>query len=343
MGRMPCLGMAALLLSGIPVTAASQDQTSPLAPLAFLAGSCWQATLPGGQGIDQHCFDWDEHGMRLRDRHTVRDARSTYRGESVYHFDAARGSIVFSYQASDGTAGQGTAVPIAEGLEFPAHRYRTGDRETEVRSRWRRVAPDRYGVHTEVRKGDAWTDLWRVEYIRSGPTTGAAAPLAPELEALKPLLGTWAPPAEDVSARPELTAYRQVLTPGGHAGLVQVREGYRLGLADAPAVEGLIAWHPLQEALVFSAKHVQGWVFEGRYAVGADGRLQRTYDVSYPRNRELIPEPALDGWTRRFREIYTLAAPDRLDVQLDIWKDGAWRPFGTTGGRYRLVRVDGGR
>jgi hypothetical protein len=57
---------------------------TPLAPLAFLAGSCWTGEFAEGGSFDRHCFEGAYDGKFLRDVHVVTGKRGPYGGESLY-------------------------------------------------------------------------------------------------------------------------------------------------------------------------------------------------------------------------------------------------------------------
>ena len=56
---------------GWSAAAQAPEASSPLAPLAFLAGHCWKGPFPDGKRHDEHCFEWFYDGKFLRDRHVV--------------------------------------------------------------------------------------------------------------------------------------------------------------------------------------------------------------------------------------------------------------------------------
>src|SRR5947209_20626453 len=102
------------LAAALPAAPASAADglAAELQPFAFLAGSCWRATLPGGQMTDTHCFTSMLGGRFLRDRHRINGA--AYAGETIYRWDAAAGRIRWDYYASDGMLMSGTAAAGAE-------------------------------------------------------------------------------------------------------------------------------------------------------------------------------------------------------------------------------------
>jgi len=141
-----------------------------LQPLAFLVGSCWRGSFPGGAQTDTHCFTQTPDGHTLRDRHVVAGAAAPYSGVTFYRWDAAAGSLKYDYLASDGSYSDGAVRPTADGLDFPEGVYRAPDGvESGVRSAWTRDGADAYSVHTELRQGESWQTILRLRMVRVGP------------------------------------------------------------------------------------------------------------------------------------------------------------------------------
>lgn len=152
-------------------TAPARHPPMRLAALAFLAGSCWRGTFPGGRQTDTHCFSPIYQGTFMQDRHVVEGASAPYSGHTLYSYDVMGRSIRFTYHASDGSRSTGAAVPRPGGLSFPAETHRAADgRETTIRSSWTRDGADAYVVLSEARRGGRWRELWRMRMVRTGPT-----------------------------------------------------------------------------------------------------------------------------------------------------------------------------
>lgn len=90
-------------------------ENGPLAPLAFLAGACWRAPLPGGTQTDSRCIRWFQQGRYLRARHEVQGSQPPYGGETTYYRDPADGRLrSLGFDVSGGIA-QGTVSTLAAG------------------------------------------------------------------------------------------------------------------------------------------------------------------------------------------------------------------------------------
>jgi hypothetical protein len=149
------------LFSVASVSAA--DAPSPYEPLAFLSGHCWKGELPGGRGVDTHCFSHIYGEKFVRDTHTVRaESHPDYLGESIYFWDGTSKKLKYLYIESDGGSSEGVVDSADEALIFPATDYQQDGKTQTYRSRWKKSGADAYDVLTEFKKGDAWTLGWKV-------------------------------------------------------------------------------------------------------------------------------------------------------------------------------------
>jgi hypothetical protein len=152
------IAVALLLLAARTADA----QQAPLAPLEFLVGHCWIGTFPDGKATDEHCFEWMYDRKFIRDRHVVRGG-DPYSGETIYMWDAAAKRITFQYYSSAGFVIPGTAIPSAEGIEFP-HRQKTAAGEVDAKAVWTRLGTDGYRVWQGQKNADGtWKTLWTMD------------------------------------------------------------------------------------------------------------------------------------------------------------------------------------
>lgn len=113
-----------------------------LDPLDFLAGHCWQGTLPTGEA-NKHCFTREDDG--IRDRHVVlREGKTVYSGETLYVWDAGAQAIRFTYSSGGKQVGQGSVKAIPGGLDFGTSEYGSGDKKFTISTRWLRVGENAY-------------------------------------------------------------------------------------------------------------------------------------------------------------------------------------------------------
>lgn len=152
-------------------TSAAQTSTSPLpaasplAPLAYLEGSCWKGTFAGRNVTDEHCFEWIYNGRFLRDHHIVVGDSVPYEGETTYAWDAAEKQIVYWYIALPGFYSHGNVESNGDALIF--HDNLRVDNGRELRTTWRRSGPDAYTVQVEDVTGGKSKELWSMLMRRS--------------------------------------------------------------------------------------------------------------------------------------------------------------------------------
>jgi uncharacterized protein YndB with AHSA1/START domain len=175
--------VGAAVLAGFPA-AAGDD---PLGPLGFLVGSCWKGEFPGSNGTtDTHCFEAVYGGRLVRDRHVVEGAGPAYRGESLYRWDAAAGSIRYAYDASDGGHSEGTLRAVEGGLAFDDRYLGSDGKPLVLRGTWMREGADGYTATTEVQEAGGWRAMWKVPFRRvvDGPAEGAVSAEFPDVRDL---------------------------------------------------------------------------------------------------------------------------------------------------------------
>ena len=149
------------------LAAAASTAAPALAPLDFLAGSCFLGTFADGKTKDLVCYEPMLGGKFLRSRHRVIGGAGPYSGETILGHDKASGKLEFTYFNSLGSTMRGTIEPTADGLRFPDEK--AGD--MVLRSTWTRTA-DGYVATTEKREGDAWQPFMKIAFVRQGPASG---------------------------------------------------------------------------------------------------------------------------------------------------------------------------
>ena len=161
--------IAAATFAALSTQCAAADTPSPYAPLAFLAGHCWQGELPGGKkDVDTHCFRWVYGGDKfVRDVHTVRgEGHKDYVGESIYYWDGVAKKLQYLYFENSGGSSAGTVEVTENALVFPPTTYQENGKTQTYRSRWTRSGSDAYDVVTEFKKEDGWKTVWTVHMSR---------------------------------------------------------------------------------------------------------------------------------------------------------------------------------
>jgi hypothetical protein len=162
--------MLALILAMQAATAAPAPTVMPeLQPLAFLVGSCWRASFPGGQATDTHCYTAMLGGRYIRDVHVVAGG-PPYSGEAIYRWDPQARRIRYDYYASDGGISSGYAMPTATGVDFPEETYVGGDGRTMVMRTVQTGSGETYSRTTSARQPDgSWREMFTMRFTRAGP------------------------------------------------------------------------------------------------------------------------------------------------------------------------------
>lgn len=165
--------MLALFLALQAVSAAPTPALVPeLQPLAFLVGSCWRASFPGGQATDTHCYTAMLGGRYIRDVHVVAGGPPGYGGESIYRWDPQTRSIRYDYYASDGGHSSGSAVPTGAGIDFPDDHYVGGDGAAMTLRTVQTGGAAGYTRVSSARQPDgSWREMFSLRFTRAGPAS----------------------------------------------------------------------------------------------------------------------------------------------------------------------------
>jgi hypothetical protein len=170
----PARSLAVICLVLATAVAAVEGDASPpdaLAPLAWLAGSCWTGTFADGKTKGLVCYEWMLDGKFLRSRHRVSSDGAPYAGETVFGRDGATGGLRFDYYNVLGDAIRGPIEVAGGALLFPSEKYEKDGKSFELRSVWRRDGEDRYVAVTERLEEGAWRPFMTIFFVRSGPAS----------------------------------------------------------------------------------------------------------------------------------------------------------------------------
>ncbi len=153
-----------MIAASLLLAAAAPALQPQLQPLGFLVGHCWQGQVAPGR-TDRHCFALLTDGT-IRDRHVVVErGRRVMGGESVYRWDAARGTIGFVYRDSFGGRLAGNVQSRGNLLGFEGHYIASGGQRFRIVSRWNRIDDATYRADirsTELPQVNATTVYRRV-------------------------------------------------------------------------------------------------------------------------------------------------------------------------------------
>jgi len=158
------------LLAISAVAEAPTPAEDPLAPLRFLADSCFLGTFADGKTQDLVCYSWMLDGKFLRSRHRVIGGAGPYSGETIVAHNQATGKLEFTYYNSAGGILRGEIVPTEDGLLFPSEKVEMQGAPRELRSVWRKTA-DGYVAATERNEEGEWKPFMKITFVRSGPAS----------------------------------------------------------------------------------------------------------------------------------------------------------------------------
>jgi len=148
------------------VTAAEFGNTAdPLAPLQFLADSCFLGTFADGKTQDLVCYTAMLDRKFLRSRHRV--LGSGYSGETILGLNQKTGQLEYTYYNSLGGILHGQIEATADGLRFPPETVEMQGAEQVVRSAWRKTETG-YVASSERKDGAAWKPFMTVTFERKG-------------------------------------------------------------------------------------------------------------------------------------------------------------------------------
>lgn len=166
------LGLSLVALLGVSAAAAPD---APFAPLQFLAGHCWRATLADGTSTDTHCFERLYAPHFLRDRHAVcADGKRVYAGETTYLRAPDGKGLAWRYLSSAGLVMDGRLETAPAALRFSGS-YADAGGTHEVRATWT-PGKDSYRAVTEALQPDgSWKQQSDAEFVRVDAADACAA------------------------------------------------------------------------------------------------------------------------------------------------------------------------
>jgi hypothetical protein len=138
-----------------------------LAPLQFLADSCWQGVFPGSESFDIHCYAPMLDGQYLRDFHAVPQGATLYTGETVFHWDGEAEIIRYRYFNSLGGVSDGTAVPDGDLIRFPdEHHVDEDGAELVISSTMQRDGDNAYRLVSHNVTGEEPVEMFAMRFDR---------------------------------------------------------------------------------------------------------------------------------------------------------------------------------
>ena len=143
----------------------SSKPDDQLAPLAFLAGHCWEGEFGNGHR-DVQCYEWVYDGKFLRSDHHVIGTEPRYEGITWYSWDAQNNRIRFHYFTSLGAVSEGHLETTAEGFVVPEE-HRDGEGKlTRIQTLFKQIDPLHYSAGSQIWSEDGWQPMHTAVYRR---------------------------------------------------------------------------------------------------------------------------------------------------------------------------------
>jgi len=160
-----CLSVCAMAGDDPP----KADADRHLAPLAFLAGHCWEGEFDNGYR-DVQCYDWLYQEKFLRSEHRVIGTSPQYEGITYYGWDPQRQRIRFHYFTSTGAVSEGYLEAIDGGFRVPEQHVDADGNVTEIETAFTQTDENHYSAASRRRADGEWRILHTAVYRRLDAT-----------------------------------------------------------------------------------------------------------------------------------------------------------------------------
>ncbi len=162
------------------------------------------------------------------------------------------------------------------------------------------------------------------------------------LEQLSYYIGTWGAPVGHpmVKKNPKLKDLKVIdFEWGHHKKVIWSKTGIYTDEKKEVFSEGMITYNPNNKKIVWLEYQIDNEIlFEGEYKILDENKVQRVYTVYYAENYPDIPNPHLDGWTRKYRETFTPTSENTIDWLTETWVDGKWIRGGQNNGEFKAIK-----
>lgn len=159
------LTMVSPLALGQSTASADVDWAERFAPMQWLTKRCWKATFPDGVTTDQHCFGYQYGDKFIHDSHVVTGPNPTYRGETLYAWDAENEQITYWYWTNLGSYSTGVMHVMEDGALYSPERHVADDGTiTELRSVWRYDGDSSFTSTQQQKVDGQWQAVWEIVY-----------------------------------------------------------------------------------------------------------------------------------------------------------------------------------
>ena len=148
------------------------------------------------------------------------------------------------------------------------------------------------------------------------------------LEQLSFYIGTWGIPLDDafLKKRPEMKDLKVIdFKWGKDKRVIWSRTGFFSDSINSVMSEGMISYNPTTKKIVWLEYQIDNeLLFEGEYRIIKDNVVQRIYNVYYAEGYKAIPNPEVEGWTRKYRETFTPTSDNNIDWLTETYINGEW-------------------
>jgi hypothetical protein len=168
--KLTSLSVAIAIVVPLAASAAEPlpDNTpAAFAPLAFMAGSCWDGPLPEfvgqslGVGVQTvtHCLRWRLENQVLTDTLRMEALTPPVRGETNYYWDAETQTLRYIFWSIAGSYSVGTVKTDGDTLIFDDERLVGGSRgPVRFTTTWTPAGPDAFVQNRQRQNADGtWT------------------------------------------------------------------------------------------------------------------------------------------------------------------------------------------
>ncbi len=162
------------------------------------------------------------------------------------------------------------------------------------------------------------------------------------LEQLSYYIGTWGPHPDDIMVKKDLKMKDFKVIDfkwGKNKRVIWSRTGVFSDQKEEISSEGMITYNPNTQKIVWLEYQIDNeLLFEGEYILLGENKVQRVYTVYYAKDYPDIPNPQLEGWTRKYRETFTPTSNHTIDWLTEARVDGTWVKQGQNNGDFKAVK-----
>ena len=162
------------------------------------------------------------------------------------------------------------------------------------------------------------------------------------LEQLSFYIGTWGPPPNDpiIDRDPKYKDLKVIdFKWGKNKRVIWSKTGLFSDQKEEVYSEGMITYNPNTQKIVWLEYQIENEIlFKGEYILLGENKVQRIYTVYYSENYPDIPNPHLEGWTRKYRETFIPTSNHSIDWVTESLIHGKWVKQGRNNEDFKAIR-----